>query len=284
MRRERVSAELGTDAPCTGRMSRFDSDLTLSHFLNTIQSCANSVRQFLLFLEDQGCTSLALASAATVPAFFHHLLATYRPTSIRTVASNIRSFLRFCKDDRLLSAVPSRCVRNRPIIPILSDQETDALEKLLQGGLLSFRDKAIILLALRTGLRSVDILCESAGKVTPGRRSKGPPSLGLRVTLYSGASFESSYGGRWESCHSSASASPERSIKVRNRCRDGGHKDGGSAVVQAAVEVTVGVAAVEQRVARGCERRASGQPARLRVECRPRDVDKPAGGGRTGNC
>ena len=125
---------------------------------NTIQSCANSVRQFLLFLEDHGCTSLALASAATVPAFFHHLLATYRPTSIRTVASNIRSFLRFCKDDRLLSAVPSRCVRNKPIIPILSDQETDALEKLLQGGLLSFRDKAIILLALRTGLRSVDIL------------------------------------------------------------------------------------------------------------------------------
>ena len=124
---------------------------------NTIQSCANSVRQFLLFLEDHGCTSLALASAATVPAFFHHLLATYRPTSICTVASNIRSFLRFCKDDRLLSAVPSHCVRNKPIIPILSDQETDALEKLLQGGLLSFRDKAIILL-LRTGLRSVDIL------------------------------------------------------------------------------------------------------------------------------
>ena len=125
---------------------------------NTIQSCANSVRQFLLFLEDHGCTSLALSSAAIVPAFFQHLLATYRPTSIRTVASNIRSFLRFCKDDRLLSAVPSRCVRNKPIIPILSDQETDALEQLLQGGLLSFRDKAIILLALRTGLRSVDIL------------------------------------------------------------------------------------------------------------------------------
>ena len=70
----------------------------------------------------------------------------------------MRSFLRFCKDDRLLAAVPSRCLRNRPIIPILSDQKTAALEKLLQGGSLSFRDKAIILLALRTGLRSVDIL------------------------------------------------------------------------------------------------------------------------------
>ena len=125
---------------------------------NTIQSCANSVRQFLLFLEDHDCTSLPLASAVMVPAFFQHLLATYRPTSIRTVASNIRAFLRFCKDDRLLAAVPSRCVRNKPIIPVLSDKETDTLETFLQVGSLSSRDKAIILLALRTGLRSVDIL------------------------------------------------------------------------------------------------------------------------------
>lgn len=125
---------------------------------NTIQSCANSVRQFLLFLEDHDCTSLPLASASMVPAFFQHLLATYRPTSIRTVASNVRSFLYFCEADRLLAAVPSRCVRNKPIIPILSDQETDTLETFLRVGALSFRDKAIILLALRTGLRSVDIL------------------------------------------------------------------------------------------------------------------------------
>lgn len=125
---------------------------------NTMQSCANVVRQFLLFLEDRGCTSIALASADMVPSFFQHLLATYRPTSIYGVASNIRSFLRFCKTDRLLAAVPSRCVRNKPIIPVLSDQEIDALEELLQGGSLSSRDKAIILLALRTGLRSVDIL------------------------------------------------------------------------------------------------------------------------------
>ena len=126
---------------------------------NTIQSCANAVRQFLLFLEDHDCTSLTLASAAMVPAFFQHLLATYRPTSIRTVASNIRSFLRFSEtEERLLLAVPSRCVRNRPIIPILLDHENDALKKVLQNGQLRLRDKAIILLALRTGLRSVDIL------------------------------------------------------------------------------------------------------------------------------
>ena len=101
---------------------------------NTIQSCSYSVRRFLWFLEDHHCTSLALASASMVPAFFQHLLATYRPTSKHNVASNIRSFLRFCKDDRLLAAVPSRCLRNRPIIPILSDQETAALESCCRAG------------------------------------------------------------------------------------------------------------------------------------------------------
>ena len=70
----------------------------------------------------------------------------------------MRSFLRFCEAEQLLSAVPSRCLRNKPIIPILTDQEHDALKTLLQRNELSFRDKTIILLALRTGLRSVDIL------------------------------------------------------------------------------------------------------------------------------
>ena len=125
---------------------------------NTIESCANTVRQFLLFLETHGCSSLVMASTNMVPDFFRHLLSTYRPTSMHVAASNMRSFLRFCKADQLLSAVPSRCLRNKPIIPILADQEHDALQKQLQSDQPSFRDKAIILLAMRTGLRSVDIL------------------------------------------------------------------------------------------------------------------------------
>ena len=125
---------------------------------NTIQSCAYTIRQFLLFLENHGCNSIALASTAIVPRFFQRLPSTYRPTSIHVVASNMRSFLRFCEAQELLLAVPSRCLRNKPIIPILSDQEHDALKALLQRNQVSFRDKSIILLALRTGLRAIDIL------------------------------------------------------------------------------------------------------------------------------
>ena len=140
--------------------ARYISDLRSSNRSeNTIQSCSNIARQFLLFLEDHGCSSLSAATTTMVPAFFHHLLATYSPTSIRTVASSLRSFLRFSEtEERLLLAVPSRCVRNKPIIPILSDHENDALKKVLRNNQARFRDKAIILLALRTGLRSLDIL------------------------------------------------------------------------------------------------------------------------------
>ena len=126
---------------------------------NTIESSRNLVRQFLLFLDDNGYSALAETPLEMVPSFFQHLLATYRPTSIRTVASHIRSFLEFADGgERFLPLVPSHCVKNRPIIPVLSDEEYAALRRVLQGPDVTLRDKSIIQLALRTGLRSVDVV------------------------------------------------------------------------------------------------------------------------------
>ena len=94
-----------------------------------------------------------------VPAFFQHLLARYQPTSMRVVASHIRTFLKSAEGgEHLLPLVPSRCLRNKPIIPVLSDEEHVALKRALEGPEVSLRDKAIIQLALRTGLRSIDIV------------------------------------------------------------------------------------------------------------------------------
>jgi integrase len=125
---------------------------------NTIDSGRNIIRQFLVFLDDGGCRALRDAPLTMMPAFFQHLLARYRPTSIRVVACHVRSFLKFTKGgERLLPLVPLRCARSKPIIPVLSDQEYAALRRTLDGPEISLRDKAIILLALRTGLRSIDI-------------------------------------------------------------------------------------------------------------------------------
>ena len=140
--------------------SKFIDDLkSFGKSENTIQSSKNLVRQFLLFLEDNDCIMLSMTPPEMVPSFFQHLLATYSPTSIRTVASHIRSFLRFAeKKERLLLLVPSHCTRNKPIIPILTDKEHDALKSVLRSQKVSLRDKAIILLSLHTGLRAVDIV------------------------------------------------------------------------------------------------------------------------------
>jgi integrase len=126
---------------------------------NTIKSAKNLIRQFLVFLDDSGCGTLSETPPKMVPAFFQHLLDRYRPTSMRTVATHIRTFLEFAEGgERLLPLVPARCLRNKPIIPILSDEEHAALKRSLADSEVSLRDKAIIQLALRTGLRSVDIV------------------------------------------------------------------------------------------------------------------------------
>ncbi len=138
--------------------SRFIDNLKFqSKSENTIQSSRNLVRQFLLFLENNGYMMLSMTPPEMVPSFFQHLLTRYSPTSIRTVASHIRSFLRFAEEgERLLPLVPLHCARNKPIIPILTSKEYDALKNILRTQKVSFRDKAIILLSFHTGLRSVD--------------------------------------------------------------------------------------------------------------------------------
>ncbi len=125
---------------------------------NTIVSAKNITRQFLLFLEDCGCYTLTSAIPEMVPQFFQHLLVTYSSTSIRTVASHVRSFLQFVEAEELLRSVPVRCTRKKSIIPILSEKENEALWKVLKPQETTFRDKAIILLAWQTGLRACDIL------------------------------------------------------------------------------------------------------------------------------
>ena len=126
---------------------------------NTVESARNLIRQFLVFLENNGSRSLSETPLIMVPSFFRHLLARYRPTSISVVASHIRAFLEFVDGgERLLPLVPSHCLKTRSIIPVLSEKEHAALKRALDGPEISLRDKALIRLALRTGLRSVDIV------------------------------------------------------------------------------------------------------------------------------
>ena len=126
---------------------------------NTMESARRLIRQFLVFLDDNGCRSLSETSARMLPSFFQHLLSRYQPTSMQVVAFHLRAFLKFADGgERLLPLVPSNCLRNKAIIPVLSDQEHAALKRALADPEIPLRDRAVIQLALRTGLRSIDIV------------------------------------------------------------------------------------------------------------------------------
>jgi site-specific recombinase XerD len=126
---------------------------------NTSDSYRNISCKFLLFIEKSGYTSLKAVPLEFIHHFFNELRNTWEAGSLRTAASGMRSFLNFAEDgSRLLTAVPDQLLRKRTIIPVLTQGEEQAVWDVLQTDAISSRDKAIMTLALLTGLRAVDIL------------------------------------------------------------------------------------------------------------------------------
>jgi len=126
---------------------------------NTCDSYRNISCKFLIFIEKLGYTDLKSVPVESIPKFFDELKGTWEAGSFRTAASGIRSFLRFAEDEsRLLTAVPGNLLRKRTIIPVLTQEEEQAIWDTLRTDVIFSRDKAIMVLALLTGLRAVDIL------------------------------------------------------------------------------------------------------------------------------
>ena len=132
---------------------------------NSIESADNHSRQFLVFIEGKGRRSIAETEPIDVSQFFPQLIGRYQPTTIGTVASFLRSFITYigktgiAQAEPLLRAIPTKCARKRSIIPTISKEEGEAILSAQQAdGSCSQRDRAIILLALRTGLRSIDVI------------------------------------------------------------------------------------------------------------------------------
>lgn len=126
---------------------------------NTIESYRNISCKFLIFIEELGYTDLKAVPLESIHQFFDQLRETWDSGSFRTVASGLKSFLRFTDDgNRLITAVPDKLLRKRAIIPVLTREEEQAVWDVLQTDAVSLRDKAIMVLTLLTGIRAVDIL------------------------------------------------------------------------------------------------------------------------------
>ena len=120
-------------------------------------------RQFLKYVQFEKHKAIAELHLADISQFIPYISKYYLPTSMRTLFSALRCFLRYLEDQRLTSkrlslAVPSSGARKTLVIPTITVQEEQAiLNTIDRNSTLGKRNYAMALLALRTGLRSIDI-------------------------------------------------------------------------------------------------------------------------------
>ena len=130
----------------------------------TIELYGLVAKEFLKYLEDGNVENLDQLTAKDVGSFIAVISESYQPTSMRTVLSGLRSFTRFAVQKGLTSsdltiAVPKSFGRKTALIPVITAKEEElmlaAVDRTTMAGK---RDFAILLLALRLGLRSIDII------------------------------------------------------------------------------------------------------------------------------
>lgn len=130
----------------------------------TIELRKTVSKKFLGYLEQEGVHYLYRLKPETVSRFIPYASEKYQPTSLGTVCSALRSFLAFAASAQLTTtdltcAIPSGFGRKTTIIPTISRQEEDQLVAAIdRDTAVGKRCYAVLLLALRLGLRSVDIV------------------------------------------------------------------------------------------------------------------------------
>jgi len=130
---------------------------------STIQTNETVSRQFLEYLEQNNIMDIEDVQLITVSLFIPSISKQYQPNSMGTVLSALRSFLRFVKKKNpimgdLSHAIPGSFGRKTIIIPtITSEEEQKLLGSVDRNTPSGKRNYAMLLLALRTGLRSIDI-------------------------------------------------------------------------------------------------------------------------------
>ena len=116
-------------------------------------------REYLLYLEASGVVSLEAADGASVLGFLESLRRRWRESSMWSAVSGFRPFLKFMGRRDLQEALGmANTWRPHDIVPVLGDDDEQAVIQACMGGKVSVRDAAITLLVLVTGLRACDLM------------------------------------------------------------------------------------------------------------------------------
>lgn len=143
--------------------SMFSANLGQTLSANTCKGMVSMARQFLAFLEGGGICSLKAIKAEDVKLFMADISQRYG-NSMKHVVQGLKSFCSFLNISGLAGFNASRyLVRPAPkhvkLLPCFTDDEDAAIFAAVDTSTpLGKRDFAIMKLAVRTGLRGVDIL------------------------------------------------------------------------------------------------------------------------------
>ena len=137
---------------------------------NTMDGYRRFVHYFLMYVEDKGYRSLSeLKSGDTVTFIALVCREHYQPTSLGSHLPGLRMFLRMHESTaRFESELPEHLPRKRDILEVYSDEEHAKVLKYLESGNVSFRNKALSLIAIETGMRAVDICNLKLGDIDWG--------------------------------------------------------------------------------------------------------------------
>jgi site-specific recombinase XerD len=132
----------------------------------TLQSYRLVSRQFLEFLEQKEVKEIAAVGASEISAFIPFISKQYQPATMRTVLSALRCFLRYLEAKELTAgclrqALPASGRSTTPVVPTLTlaeEQHLLAAAEPQRATAIGKRNYAMLLLALRLGLRSIDII------------------------------------------------------------------------------------------------------------------------------
>ena len=127
---------------------------------NTIDGYRRFVYYFIEYLEGKGYKSLTDIQCGDIVAFVSVICRErYQPTSLGAHMPGLKLFISMFKEtEPFLSEIPEHLPKKHDILKVYSDDEYyKIIAHLDEAEDLSFRNKAITILAMNTGLRAVDI-------------------------------------------------------------------------------------------------------------------------------
>ena len=135
---------------------------------NTIDGYRRFTYYFIEYLENKGYERITDMSNGDVVSFVAVICSEkYQATSLGAHMPGLKIFLSMDQDTKhFLCEIPGHLPKKRDILNVYSDEEYNRIiERLSESEDISFRNKAITILALNTGLRAVDICAIRLGDI-----------------------------------------------------------------------------------------------------------------------